>query len=192
MIGGFIGGVCASLCSQTLSVPIDIITQHQMVQSVHERRGPIQIAKTIIQQQGWRGMFRGYLVSLSIYMPSSGITWSSFYVVRSHMRSTLQRLQDSTTLPTWQTAAIVPLSGAIAGTASAVVTNPLDVIRTRMQLESTGRSSIRRTFSDLIQQDGYRGLSRGLSARMLSSSTTMMVIMSMYESLKLLALATND
>ena len=184
IIGGFLGGAFASLASQTLSVPIDIITQHQMVQQVHEKKGPIQITREIIQHQGFKGMFRGYIVSLLIYVPSSGITWSTFYTVRAHMRSVLQKIQDAKVLPHWQSAAIVPLAGIVAGATSATLTNPLDVIRTRMQLETSGKPSIKYTLGELIKQDGYRGLSRGLSARILSSSTTMMVIMSMYETLK--------
>lgn len=85
----FAGGACASLASQTLVVPLDIISQRMMLAGqgvdVHttngtrERtRGLVSVAKLIYRAEGLRGFYRGYLPSIATYAPSSAIMWGSY------------------------------------------------------------------------------------------------------------------
>lgn len=85
----FAGGACASLASQTLVVPLDIVSQRMMLAGqgvdahtancTRERaRGLLAVAKQVYRMEGLRGFYRGYLPSIATYAPSSAIMWG-FY-----------------------------------------------------------------------------------------------------------------
>lgn len=154
-IKGLIAGGVATLAGQTVTVPIDVVSQIMMMQGQVVKRGVAQyvvvknvdyiipqkegtiklkgalnIMKDILQQEGIQGLYRGYHVSLLTYAPNSALWWS-FYTgfFRKSMESDFLA---SSKVP-------VPVIQALCGTCSALVastlTNPLDVFRTRYQVE---------------------------------------------------------
>ena len=97
-VRSFIAGACASLVGQTMVVPIDIVSQHMQIlglgRSRHKQaarlyrnielppeayRSRFGAARTIVsiirEQDGFRGFYRGYFVSLMTYAPSSAFWW---------------------------------------------------------------------------------------------------------------------
>jgi hypothetical protein len=77
------------------------------------------------------------------------------------------------------------ISGAGAGSFVAVVSNPLDVIRTRVQVDGIG---VRETVRTLMREEGWRGFMKGASARLLMLAPNGAIIMSAYELVKRLSL----
>ena len=151
---GLIAGGCASFAAQTLTVPVDVISQKQMVQGQNaslqkaenvgkhssksgeanqkislKLKGPIEIIRIIWRESGFRGFYRGYLASLMTYAPSSSIWWAS-YGAYTTIFTDIAPLDTSKVF-------IQALSGPLAGITAAVATNPLDIIRTRLQVGST-------------------------------------------------------
>lgn len=84
------------------------------------------IIKEIWKTYGIRGFYRGYLISILTFGPSSAIWWGS-YAAYSNL---LDKIVPTSTPPLLAQAA----AGATAGFTSAVLINPVDVIRTRMQV----------------------------------------------------------
>lgn len=93
--------------------------------------------------------------------------------------------------PSW----INPTCGALSGAASAFITCPLDVIKTKLQAQvarpkvtgPSGREMYRGmigTCKTIIRQDGLIGLYRGLSPMALGYLPTWMIYMSVYDSSK--------
>ncbi|KAM5126413.1 solute carrier family 25 member 44-like [Mantella aurantiaca] len=78
------------------------------------------------------------------------------------------------------------ISGPLAAATASTITNPMDVIRARVQVE--GKSSIINTFRQLMAEEGPWGLTKGLSARIISSTPSTIVIVVGYETLKKLSL----
>ena len=56
-------------------------------------------------------------------------------------------------------------SGALAGVTSTVVTNPLDVVKTRLQCSETALSALD-VLRGLLRESGLRGLFSGLMPRL--------------------------
>ncbi|CAN1244040.1 Solute carrier family 25 member 44 [Linum perenne] len=76
-----IAGMTASLFSQTMFVPIDVVSQKLMVQgySGHRRyKGGVDVARKVIQSDGIRGLYRGFGLSVMTYAPSSAVWWASY------------------------------------------------------------------------------------------------------------------
>lgn len=94
---------------------------------------------------------------------------------------------------------INPISGATAGTASAIITCPLDVIKTKLQAQGafrildpsptgpSGREMYRGMFGTaktIVRQDGLIGMYRGLSPMLLGYLPTWAVYMTIYDRTK--------
>ncbi|KAH8483521.1 hypothetical protein H0E87_028068 [Populus deltoides] len=179
-----IAGMSASLCSQAVFVPIDVISQKLMVQgySGHEKyNGGLDVARKIIRTDGIRGFYRGFGLSVMTYSPSSAVWWASY---GSSQRVIWRLLGQGTdregAAPSESTIMLVQATGGIiAGATASCITTPLDTIKTRLQVMSLERrSSARQVVKSLIKDDGWTGFYRGLGPRFFSMSawgTTMIL-----------------
>jgi len=219
-IANFCAGASASLATQTVAVPIDVISQRQMIQSVGSSGSSsidgIQVVRQIIAQEGVKGLYRGYFTSLGMYVPSSAIWWGCYGFYTNQWWRFLDaggesvpdiRLEGSgDTMMMMQndemrgednkvphevgnlTLKVQVFSGISAGMTSSLFTTPLDVVKTRLQvapLDDAGRApSLRMIVSQLLHQDGIRGLWRGLLPRMINVSLWGTTMVSAYEFLK--------
>ena len=233
----FAAGAVASLAGQVVLVPIDVISQRQMIMgsssssgssgstataaatpntataSVVRRVGGITLAQKIIQEDGVRGLYRGFGASVATFVPSSAIWWASYGGWQSVLWHQLDKFQsktqkmnrdgdDGVERSSGEILRVQIVAGVLTGCTSAALTTPLDVIKTRLQTRGAGdaTSSIekkgslplkptwRGTASELIKTHGIGGLYRGLGPRMLSTSIWGTTMVTTYEFLKRLCM----
>ncbi|XP_030043899.1 solute carrier family 25 member 44 [Microcaecilia unicolor] len=195
-VKSLVAGGSASLVAQSITVPIDVVSQHLMMQRRGESMGRFRVqskvegkrivvfgqTKDIIVQifkaDGPKGFYRGYVASLLTYIPNSAVWWP-FYHFYAEQLSRLAPKDVPHLL-------LQAVSGPLAAATAATLTNPMDVIRARVQVE--GKSSIIGTFRQLMVEEGPWGLTKGLSARIISSTPSTIVIVVGYETLKKLSL----
>lgn len=86
-------------------------------------------------------------------------------------------------------AVINAVAGGIAGASTAVFVCPLDVLKTRMQVQSFSagepRYNIRGGLSHIIREEGFGGLYRGLSPTLLALLPNWAVYFTVYERMKI-------
>lgn len=194
----FAGGTAASMVGQTINVPFDVISQHLMILGISKNsknsnnvqhcgnnelgieikgRSNYQIVKditrTIYIQDGFRGFYRGYTASLCTYVPSSA-SWWTFYDL-------FQRVYGLVTPEQCPHMALQCAAAMSAGVASSTLTNPLDLVRTRVQVN---RTSIPDTVRTLWRTEKLNIFRKGLTARMLSSVIYSVAIIFGYETVK--------
>ncbi|KAK7891784.1 hypothetical protein WMY93_023747 [Mugilogobius chulae] len=131
-----------------------------------------------IAEDGFRGFYRGYVASLLTYIPNSALWWP-FYHCYAEQLSNLAPSSCPHLL-------LQAIAGPMAAATASTITNPMDVVRARVQVE--GRSSVIGTFKQLLAEEGVWGLTKGLSARVISSTPTSVLIVVGYETLKRLSL----
>ena len=97
------GGATASMCSQVLGVPIDIISQRQMVQGVRVKsadggsttlegyRNGWHALRHIVATDGVRGLYRGFGASVMTLVPGSALWWGARYVSATHLERRARR-----------------------------------------------------------------------------------------------------
>ncbi|XP_030637495.1 solute carrier family 25 member 44a [Chanos chanos] len=194
-----VAGGSASLVAQSITVPIDVVSQQLMMQGQGEHLTRFKVkpkmmmaaakqkvtfgqTKDIIMQifvaDGLRGFYRGYVASLLTYIPNSAVWWPFYHFYAEQ----LSKLAPSNC----PHLVLQALAGPMAAATASTITNPMDVIRARVQVE--GRSSVIETFKQLMAEEGAWGLTKGLSARIISSTPTAIVIVVGYETLKRLSL----
>lgn len=198
-VKSLVAGGSASLVAQTITVPIDIVSQQLMMQGQGEHLSRFKIkpkmmvaatkrkvtfgqTREIMMQvfaaDGFRGFYRGYLASLLTYIPNSALWWP-FYHFYGEQLSKIAPSECPHLL-------LQAIAGPMAAATASTITNPMDVVRARVQVE--GRSSVVETFRQLLAEEGVWGMTKGLSARIISSLPTAVVIVVGYETLKRLSL----
>ena len=157
-IADSVGGAMASLVSQTMGTPIDVIAQRQQVGGLRHAnfntwrrgRGGEEVMKTfrgyrngvhafreILKNEGIRGLYRGYTAGVATLVPSSAIWWG-FYGTYSRVfwraYGDIEGKDDSE-LDNFALG-ITAASGFCAGMSSGFITTPLDAVKTRFQVLS--------------------------------------------------------
>lgn len=179
---GFLAGAGAAVVGQAITVPLDIITQKLMVQGQGQSNRNLKGAWTIIREiklhHGMLGFYNGFFISLMTYGPTSGVWWASY---GTYLGIVGNIVPDGTSVIIVQ-----GISGPLAGLTAATATNPLDVLRTRLQVEA--RNSVVLVLKELLQEEGIFGLTKGLSARIANMMPSSLLITLGYETIKRLSL----
>ncbi|KAK6928073.1 Mitochondrial substrate/solute carrier [Dillenia turbinata] len=175
-IANGVAGMTASLCAQTVFVPIDVISQKMMVQgySGYEKyNGGLDVARRIIKSDGIRGLYRGFGLSVITYSPSSAVWWASYgssqrviWRLLGHGSGTEEAAPSPWTLVSVQAA-----GGIFAGAMTSCITTPLDTVKTRLQVMGHEKKlATREVVQKLISEEGWKGLYRGFGPRFFSMS----------------------
>ncbi|KAN0068515.1 Mitochondrial carrier domain containing protein [Elaphomyces granulatus] len=210
----FIAGGIGGMTSATLTSPLDVLktrlqsdfyrSQLQALRKAHAPPRPIspllalprsavlhltetlQILRSIYVHEGWRALFKGLGPNLVGVVPARAINFS-VYGNGKRILGEYFHYTDVTETPM----GIHLTAAAIAGIVTGTVTNPIWLVKTRLQLDKSnaesGKGRKYRNSWDCIKQtvrhEGIRGLYKGLSASYLgvTESTLQWV---MYEQMK--------
>lgn len=183
------GGVSAAVAAQVVWTPVDVVSQRLMVdQSGGRYSGGADAFRKILRSDGVRGLYRGFGASVLTYAPSSAAWWASY--------STAQRALWQTVGPAnhdsrWATTAVQAASAAAAGGAAALITMPLDTVKTRLQVMDRAAGarapSLASAARALVTECGWVGCYRGLGPRWASMSLSSATMVTAYEFLKRLS-----
>ncbi|KAK9274175.1 hypothetical protein L1049_018989 [Liquidambar formosana] len=211
------GGLSSAMAAQLVWTPIDVVSQRLMVQgsknnpiipNVGSRKysGGIDAFRKILCSDGLRGLYRGFGISILTYAPSNAVWWASYsvahrliwgglgcYVCRKNENGTINGCSSGGTRPDSKTVvAVQGVSASMASGVSALITMPLDTIKTRMQVldgEENGRRAltIKQTVQNLVKEGGLGACYRGLGPRWASMSLSATTMITTYEFLKRLS-----
>ncbi|KAG8073671.1 hypothetical protein GUJ93_ZPchr0006g45094 [Zizania palustris] len=183
------GGVSAAIAAQVVWTPVDVISQRLMVQtsSTCRYRGGVDAFKKILLADGVRGLYRGFGLSIVTYAPSNAVWWAS-YAMAQRFIWRIVGAERSESYPSLM--AVQGASAALAGGASALVTMPLDTVKTRIQVmetEAAARPTLKSTVRGLLKEGGWAACYRGLGPRWGSMSLSAATMVTTYEFLKRLS-----
>ncbi|KAH7547094.1 hypothetical protein FEM48_Zijuj01G0270600 [Ziziphus jujuba var. spinosa] len=207
-------GLSAAMAAQLVWTPIDVVSQRLMVQGGRNSKLPsasnckyvngIDAFRKILRTDGPRGLYRGFGISILTYAPSNAVWWASYSVAQRlvwggigfHICKKDDESNDNgvyTFRPDSKTVvAVQGVSAAMAGGVSALITMPLDTIKTRLQVldgDENGRRgpTIGQTVRNLVREGGWMACYRGLGPRWASMSMSATTMITTYEFLKRLS-----
>jgi len=207
-ISGAIAGGLASMSAQTLVVPMDVISQRQMVMQdalYSEQGSAVAIMSDIMKRDGWKGFYRGFGMSLFTSLPVGSMWWGTYSGCQHQLQSMdffrLQSTQEAGGLGDFAMRGMIQLiSGLSAAVVAATITQPLDVVKTRLQVGGPIVSNLalmnnakmaqsqQLTYTsvaqDLYASSGFRGFFRGTGPRIMSMGLWGTVLSSAYEVLR--------
>lgn len=211
-------GLSAAMAAQLVWTPIDVVSQRLMVQggngghtsglSAVRYNGGIDAFRKIIQTDGVRGLYRGFGISILTYAPSNAVWWAAYSMAHRavwggigcyYLKKEGNGNGGGAVAFTPDSKAVVAvqgLSAAMASGFSAVVTMPLDTIKTRLQVldgEGSNRKlSVGQTIRNLVKEGGLSACYRGLGPRWASMSMSATTMITTYEYLKRLSTKNQD
>ncbi|KAI4355487.1 hypothetical protein L6164_004256 [Bauhinia variegata] len=213
-IANALGGLSAAMAAQLVWTPVDVVSQRLMVQggynpknrnaSAHQYVNGIDAIRKILKTDGPRGLYRGFGISILTYAPSNAVWWASYSVAQrlvwggvGYYMCKKDEQSNNTTVnalrPDSKTVmAVQGVSAAMAGGMSALITMPLDTIKTRLQVldgDENGRRgpTVMQTVRNLVREGGWTACYRGLGPRWASMSFSATTMITTYEFLKRLS-----
>eukprot|EP00743_Colponemidia_sp_Colp-15_P004342 GILK01004684.1.p1 GENE.GILK01004684.1~~GILK01004684.1.p1 ORF type:complete len:346 (-),score=44.15 GILK01004684.1:169-1095(-) len=171
-----IAGSAATMAHDAVVTPLDVIKQRLQMHS-SKYRGVLHTAQQIVKEEGARVFFASYPTTVIMNVP--------FFAVHFATYDTLNRVlaregEKPGTLVHW-------VSGATAGALGAALSNPLDVVKTRIQTQGVyGKeySGFRQAVSGIIKAEGYGAFLKGIRARMLFHAPSAAICWTSYETVK--------
>ncbi|XP_062849863.1 solute carrier family 25 member 36-A [Trichomycterus rosablanca] len=139
--------------------------------------GPLHCLKLILEREGPRSLFRGLGPNLVGVAPSRAIYFAAYSTAKEKLNGVLE--SDSTQ--------VHMVSAGLAGFTAITATNPIWLIKTRLQLDARNRGERRMSAFECVRRvyraDGPRGFYRGMSASYAGISETVIHFV-IYESIK--------
>ncbi|WVZ21181.1 hypothetical protein V8G54_008503 [Vigna mungo] len=207
-------GVTSAMAAQLVWTPVDVVSQRLMVQgsggsktilanlNSESYRNGFDAFRKILCADGARGFYRGFGISILTYAPSNAVWWTSYSMVHRLIWSAFGSYLSSKgksesndnlsgVRPNSKTmVAVQGLSAVMASGVSAIVTMPLDTIKTRLQVLDNEEHGRRRpltfvqTVRNLVKEGGLPACYRGLGPRWASMSLSATTMITTYEFLK--------
>lgn len=153
-------------------------TATENVAATPKYRNAIQAAYVIVKEEGPRALYRGVSLTAARQATNQGAN----FTVYSTLKSRLQEYHQTDMLPSWETSLIGLISGALGPFSNA----PLDTIKTRLQKDKStskdsGWSRILAIGRQLIREEGFRALYKGITPRVMRVAPGQAVTFTVYE-----------
>jgi hypothetical protein len=176
----FTAGMLAETLSCIIFVPVDVMKERLQIQrpsteasanhpGLRNYSGSVDALRTILKEEGVRGIYKGYGATLFSFGPFSACYFLFYEQLKKYARGS--NGADATLNP-WLSLACSASAGALAS----VLTNPLDLVKLRLQVQRranlAGMASEGVVYKGLVdglltvmRSEGWRGMLRGAGAR---------------------------
>eukprot|EP00802_Teleaulax_amphioxeia_P019911 Tamp_20164.p1 GENE.Tamp_20164~~Tamp_20164.p1 ORF type:complete len:398 (+),score=41.57 Tamp_20164:84-1196(+) len=170
-------GSLATLAHDGISTPVDVVKQRMQLLGSKKvyGQGIVSCARTILNEGGIRAFFVSYPTTVVMNIPVFAVYFATYENVKKAVSPYLAYEgvdEDGHELFSPQVHCV---AGAVAGAVAAACSNPLDVVKTRLQTQVTvtkGSGERHPEFSGplqvvrkLVATEGWSGFARGLRAR---------------------------
>ena len=208
-VANFAAGLLAECFSCVLWVPIDVVKERMQVQSnvpelsLHYRSTLHAIA-TIARSEGLRGVYRGYGATVASFGPYSAFYLSIYDQLKQQMTRRLgsqhtpalhPRSSPSSSSSPASSAPSLPFTaylacGFISGGTAALITNPLDMAKLRLQVQRAGGGlqfgyrNLLHGVREVVREEGVRGLWKGAGARVAFFAPSSALNIAIFDSVK--------
>eukprot|EP00292_Cryptomonas_paramecium_P011847 CAMPEP_0113663372 /NCGR_PEP_ID=MMETSP0038_2-20120614/1106_1 /TAXON_ID=2898 /ORGANISM="Cryptomonas paramecium" /LENGTH=292 /DNA_ID=CAMNT_0000578393 /DNA_START=59 /DNA_END=934 /DNA_ORIENTATION=- /assembly_acc=CAM_ASM_000170 len=192
-----IAGTIAGFTSSVLTHPLDVVkTRFQVhdgrASTVPKYRSTLSALVTIGRTEGIRTLYAG----LAPNLVGSTVSWGSYFYAYNYMRGYARGFPEFVDSH-GQTGPLINMSCAmLAGMCTCLATNPIWLVKTRLQLQHgvsvEHRLTMTGMFSRVIRDEGFAGLYRGLVPSMMLTSHGALQFMAYEEIKKVIISYAND
>jgi len=165
----FIGAAARTIAASTM-IPFTVIKTRFESDRFHYR-GVINALNSILRSEGSKGLYRGLFPTLVRDVPFSGLYLAFYEALKSFSSPLLSSSPTSSHI----------LSGLGAGVLASLITQPADVVKTRMQLDGSRSQRFLTTVSLMYREEGLKSFSVGLAPRLLRRSAMAALAWTVYE-----------
>ena len=173
-------GVTATIVNDACMTPWDVVKQRMQV-SHSPYGGILQCVRDTYGAEGARAFFKSFWTTLVMNVPYTAIHFATYESCKTHLS---RGDTDEETL------SVQLGAGGIAGGLAAFCTTPLDVVKTRLQLEGVHSATryetiaVRPIMAKIMREEGPSVLFRGWQPRVLFHIPSAAICWGIYESFK--------
>ncbi|XP_036417454.1 calcium-binding mitochondrial carrier protein SCaMC-1-like [Colossoma macropomum] len=156
----FMAGSLAGATAQTAIYPLEVMKTRLTLRSTGQYSGMLDCARSILQREGIKAFYKGYVPNILGIIPYAGIDLA---VYESLKNAWLSNYATDTANP----GVLVLLGcGTVSSTCGQLASYPLALVRTRMQaqasLNNSEQLSMRSLVKSIVAKEGFFGLYRGI------------------------------
>ncbi|KAM0002893.1 putative mitochondrial carrier protein [Helianthus debilis subsp. tardiflorus] len=191
-IGHAGAGVCATVMSDAVFTPMDMVKQRLQLGIGGRYKGVWDCVKRVLREEGFGAFYASYRTTILMNAPFTAVHFATYEAAKRGLMGVSEESVSDERLVVHATA------GAAAGALAAAVTTPLDVVKTQLQCQGVcgcdryANGSIKDVLKTIVKKDGYRGLFRGWMPRMLFHAPAAAICWSTYEAGKAFFQELND
>ncbi|KAL1952724.1 hypothetical protein VTO42DRAFT_4412 [Malbranchea cinnamomea] len=144
VVAAFLAGGVAGAVSRTIVSPLERLKILLQIQNASRNEYKLSIGKALVKmwkEEGWRGFMRGNGTNCIRIIPYSAVQFGSY----SFYKKFLELSPESDLTPLRRL-----LCGALAGITSVTVTYPLDIVRTRLSVQSASFVDLRNSAAERL------------------------------------------
>ncbi|KAJ6316009.1 hypothetical protein OIU78_019313 [Salix suchowensis] len=162
---------------------MDVVKQRLQLKS-SPYKGVVDCVRRILVEEGIGAFYASYKTTVIMNAPFTAVHFATYEAAKRGLMEVSLDIADDERLVVHATA------GAGAGALAAIVTTPLDVVKTQLQCQGVcgcdrfSSSSIGNVVKIIVKKDGYHGLMRGWIPRMLFHAPAAAICWSTYEASK--------
>lgn len=166
-----VASLISAVPSSLVAVPADVLKK-RLILTTEGNKSLFATAKSIVAKDGIAGLFVGWNANLLKDIPFAAIKMSLYEGI-ARMYLDMVYVQTSKR-PEWKDQALnsdmlsqqdAAVVGFLSGAVTAVLTNPLDCVNTRMKSGELSQMSLLQAHKHIVKQDGVKALFRGIIPR---------------------------
>jgi hypothetical protein len=166
----FGAGIVSGFTESMFITPFELIKTNLQTT---KNNSPLIVAKDIYKTNGITGLYRGFTTTFF----RQGINQSFNFSVYNKIKEKLMSKDEKPNIFK------IAFSSLISSSIGPILNNPFDVVKTRYMNPKYNYNSIKSAFSDIIKNNGYRYLFKGLGIRLFRVSGGQVIIFITIENL---------
>ena len=173
-----VAAAIATVIADGFMTPLDVVKQRLQLPN-NPYKSAMDCASSMFREEGLRPFFRSYNTTVIMNVPFVSIHFAAYESCKKLLRKSAEDEGLMTQI----------VAGGIAGGAAALATNPLDVVKTRLQTEGVGgikygTSSTFGMLKNIVKTEGYGALMHGMRPRVLFHAPAAAISWMTYETCK--------
>jgi solute carrier family 25 S-adenosylmethionine transporter 26 len=175
-----LAAVCGDITGSGWLCPSEVVKQQSQA-GMYASTG--EAVRGIFQKKGFKGFYQGYLGGLARDVPFRVAQLTSYEVAKSaYLRFKKARAENDKNAEVSLNPVESAIVGAVAGSFSAAITTPLDRIKTLLMTDSQAYGgSVTSCISKIIEDEGMKGLTKGLAPRVVYIAPSVAIFFIAYE-----------
>ncbi|WJX74784.1 hypothetical protein P8452_58400 [Trifolium repens] len=173
-----LGGLGAGALQSLLICPIELIKiRIQLQKNIGNFGTPMSLAKNIWKNEGIRGIYRGFGITLLRDAPALGFYFGTYEYMREKLHPGCRETCE-------ENMSTVFIAGGFAGMSSWLFNYPTDVIKTRLQAQTSSSMKYKGILDctlKIIKEEGSIVLWRGLGATLVRAFVMNSAIFPVYQ-----------
>lgn len=173
-------GICATIVGDGIMTPLDVVKQRMQLSSRTSYSSVLQCTRQVYLDHGFSAFYAGYRATLLMNIPFTAVYFSGYETAKKCILD-WRGIEDENQF----SATSHCIAGAAAGAIAAATTNPLDVVKTRLQTQGEVGARRYRGLTDALRsirvEEGFTGLMRGVRPRIVFHMPAAAVCWTTYE-----------